>query len=48
VQKESLHFYAILSNCLCWIEVVLVEVVVFAISFCSPFELIVKKLNFAV
>jgi hypothetical protein len=31
-----------------WIEGAWGEVVVVAVSFCSPFEQIVKKLNFAV
>jgi hypothetical protein len=48
VQKESLHFAATLSTCFCWIEGVGGEVVVVAVSFCSPSEQIVKKLNFAV
>ena len=37
-----------LFNLLLWIEGAWVEVVVVAMSFCSPFEQIVKKLNFAV
>jgi hypothetical protein len=48
VQKESLHFVAILSTCFCWIEGAWAEAVVVAVSFCSPFEQIVKKLNFVV
>jgi hypothetical protein len=48
VQKEYLHFDATLSTCFCWIEGAWGEVVVVAVSFCSPFEQIVKKLNFAV
>jgi hypothetical protein len=48
VQKESLCFSATLSTCFCWIEGAWGEVVVVAVSFCSPFEQIVKKLNFAV
>jgi hypothetical protein len=48
VQKESLHFVAILSTCFCWIEGVWVEAVVVAVSFCSPFEQIVKNMNFVV
>jgi hypothetical protein len=48
VQKEYLHFVVVLSNYFCWIEGAWAEVVVFAVSFCSPFEQIVKKLNFAV
>jgi hypothetical protein len=39
---------AALSTFFCWIEGVWGEVVVVAMSFCSPFEQIVKKLNFAV
>jgi hypothetical protein len=48
VQKESLHFVAALSTCFCWIEGARGRAVVVAVSFCSPFEQIVKKLNFAV
>jgi hypothetical protein len=48
VQKESLCFYSTLSTCFSWIEGVGGETVVVAMSFCSPFEQIVKKLNFAV
>jgi hypothetical protein len=48
VQKESLRFAATLSTCFCWIEGAWGEVVVVPMSFCSPFEQIVKKLNFAV
>jgi hypothetical protein len=48
VQKESLRFVATLSTCFCWIEGAWGEVVVVVVSFCSPFEQIVKKLNFAV
>jgi hypothetical protein len=43
-----LHFVATLSTCFYWIEGAWGEVVVVAVSFCSPFEQIVKKLNFAV
>jgi hypothetical protein len=43
-----LHFAAIFSTCFYWIEGAWVEVVVVAISLCSPFEQIVKKLNFLV
>jgi hypothetical protein len=39
---------ATLSTCFCWIEGAWGEAVVVAVSFCSPFEQIVKKLNFAV
>jgi hypothetical protein len=48
VQKESVCFAAILSTCLYWIEGAWVDAVVVAVSFCSPFEQIVKKLNFVV
>ena len=48
VQKESLHFAAALSTCFCWIEGVVAEAVVAAVSFCSPFEQIVEKMNFLV
>jgi hypothetical protein len=37
-----------LVDCFCWIEGAGDETVVVAMSFCSPFEQIVKKLNFAV
>jgi hypothetical protein len=48
VQKESLHFTAILSMCFYWIEGSWAEVVVVAVSFCSLFKQIVKKPNFVV
>jgi hypothetical protein len=48
VQKESLCFVAILPTYFCWIEGAWAEAVVVAISFRSPFEQIVKKLNFVV
>jgi hypothetical protein len=48
VHKESLCFDATLSTCFCWIEGAWGEVVVVAMSFCSPVEQIVKKVNFAV
>jgi hypothetical protein len=48
VQKESLCFAATLSTFFCWIEGALVEAVVAAVSFCSPFEQIVEKMNFVV
>jgi hypothetical protein len=48
VQKEYFHFVATLSTCFYWIEGARGEVVVVAVSFCSPFEQIVKKMNFAV
>jgi hypothetical protein len=37
-----------LSTCFCWIEGAWAEAVVVAVSFCSPFEQIVKKINFVV
>jgi hypothetical protein len=48
VQKESLCFATTLSTCFYWIEGAAGETVVVAMSFCSPFEQIVKTLNFAV
>jgi hypothetical protein len=48
VQKESLCFSATLLTFFCWIEGAGGQVVVVAVSFCSPFEQIVKKLYFAV
>jgi hypothetical protein len=48
VQKESLCFDATLSTCFYWIEGALAEAVVAAVSFCSPFEQIVEKINFLV
>jgi hypothetical protein len=48
VQKEYLRFAAFFSTCFDWIEGAWAEVVVVAVSFCSPFEQIVKKLNFVV
>jgi hypothetical protein len=48
VQKESFHFSVALSTCFCWIEGSWSKAIVVAVSFCSPFEQIVKKLNFAV
>jgi hypothetical protein len=48
VQKEFFCFATTLSTCFCWIEGAGDETVVVAKSFCSPFEQIVKKLNFAV
>jgi hypothetical protein len=41
-------FVATLLTCFCWIEGAWGEAVVVAVSFCSPFEQIVKKMNFAV
>jgi hypothetical protein len=48
VQKESVCFVATLSTCFCLIECAWREAVVVVVSFCSPFEQIIKKLNFAV
>jgi hypothetical protein len=48
VQKESVYFAATLSTCFCWIEGALVEVMVAAVSFYSPFEQIVEKMYFVV
>jgi hypothetical protein len=48
VHKEYLCFVATLSTCFCWIEGAWGETVVVAVSFCSPFEQIVKTLNFVV
>ena len=48
MQKESFHFVATLSNCFYWIEGAWDKAVVVAVSFCYPFEEIVKKLNFTV
>jgi hypothetical protein len=48
VQKESSCFAATLSTCFCWIEGAWAEAVVAAVSFCSPFEQIVEKMNFVV
>jgi hypothetical protein len=48
VQKESLCFVATLSTYFYLIEGAWGEAVVVAVSFCCPFEQIVKKLNFAV
>jgi hypothetical protein len=48
VQKEYLRFTTVLSTHFCWIEGAWAEVVVVAVSFCSPFEKIVKKMNFVV
>ena len=47
-QYESLRFAATLSTCFYLIEGVWGEAVVVAVSFCSPFEQIVKNINFAV
>jgi hypothetical protein len=43
VQKESLCFFATLSTYFCWIEGAGGETVVVAMSFCSPFEQIVRS-----
>jgi len=48
VQKEFLCFVATLLTYFCWIEGAGAEAVVVAMSFCSPFEKILKKLNFVV
>ena len=48
VKKESSCFAATLSTYFCWIEGALAEAVVAAVSFCSPFEQIVEKMNFLV
>jgi hypothetical protein len=59
VQQVELHerkvcrrnfcaFAATLSTCFCWIEGAGGEGIVVAMSLCSPFKQIVKKLNFAV
>jgi hypothetical protein len=48
VQKESLHFSSALSTCFCWIGGYWGKPVVVAVSFCSPLEQIVKKLNFSI
>jgi hypothetical protein len=48
VQNESFLFAETLSTCFCWIEGAGGETVVVAVSFSSPFEHIVKKLNFPV
>jgi hypothetical protein len=48
VKKEFLCFVAILSSLFYWIEGAWSETIVVAVSFCSPFEQIMKKLNFVV
>jgi hypothetical protein len=48
VEKESLHFVATFSTCFCLIEGAWGEAVLVVVSFCSPFEHIVKKLYFSV
>jgi hypothetical protein len=48
VKKESFHFVVSLPTCFCWIEGAWGKAVVVAVSFFSPFEQIVKKMNFAV
>jgi hypothetical protein len=47
-RRNFCFFAAILSTCFCWIEGAWAEAVVVAVSFYSPFEQIVKKLNFVV
>jgi hypothetical protein len=48
VQHESFCFVATLLTYFCWIEGAWGEAVMVAVSFYSPFEKIVKKMNFAV
>jgi hypothetical protein len=48
VQKGPLCFVVTLWTCFCWIEGAWAEVVVVVVSFYSPFEQIVKKINFVV
>jgi hypothetical protein len=48
VWKESFHFSTALSTFFFWIEGAWGEVVMVAVSFCSPSEQIVKKLNFEI
>jgi hypothetical protein len=48
VKKEFLFFVAILSIFFCWINGAWFETIVVVVSFCSPFEQIVKKMNFVV
>jgi hypothetical protein len=48
VQKESVFFVATFLTCFYWREGAWGEVVMVAVSLCSPFEPIVKKLNFVV
>jgi hypothetical protein len=47
VKKEYLHFSTTFSTHFCWIECAWGEAVVVVVSLCSPFEHIVKKMNFA-
>jgi hypothetical protein len=47
-RRNPFHFASILSTFFCWIEGAWTEVAVVAVFFCSPFEQIVKKLNFVV
>jgi hypothetical protein len=47
-RRNICHFAVTLSTCFCWIEGAWGKVVVVAVSFCSPFEQILKKMNFAV
>jgi hypothetical protein len=48
VYKDSVCFVATLSTLFYWIEGAWAEAVVVAVSFCSPFEQIVEKMNFVV
>jgi hypothetical protein len=48
VQKESLCFAATLSTCFWWLEGAWAKALVVTVSFCSPFEQIVEKMNFVV
>jgi hypothetical protein len=48
VQKEYLCFVEILSTWFYWIEGASTEAAVVALSFCSPFVQIVKRLNVVV
>jgi hypothetical protein len=48
VQKGSLRFATILSTYLFWIEGAWSEAIMVVVSLCSPFEHILKKLNFVV
>jgi hypothetical protein len=48
VHNESLRFVATLSTCVYWIEGAWGEAIVVAVSFCSPFEQIVKMLHFSI
>jgi hypothetical protein len=48
VLKESLQFVVVLLTHVFWIEGAWVDSIVVTISLCSPFEEIVKKINFVV